>query len=175
MTTKQMHATLPCNKLLCWQFILNAEHLDDNAQIGDYNLLLSVNYWNHETWAVAWATVLYNSELGHTWPNTVLACHLRVVQKNYDDIGHKPYRPQKFHIGHKKCPYRPQTISATSISATGRKPVDDILLLHFNSSLRLKLTRSSATAEITAVGRCVYADAIYMASFGRSRVYSHSR
>ena len=63
---------------------------------------------------------------------------------NYDDIGHKPYRPrpyrpQKFHIGHKKCPYRPQTISATSISATGRKPVDDILLLHFSSSLRLKL------------------------------------
>ena len=31
-------------------------------------------------------------------------------------------------------------------------------------------TRSSATAEITAVGRCVYADAIHTASFARSRL-----
>ena len=37
------------------------------------------------------------------------------------------------------------------------------------------VTRSSATAEKTAVGRCVYADAIHTASFARSRVYSHSR
>ena len=36
------------------------------------------------------------------------------------------------------------------------------------------LTRSSATAQKTAVGHCVYADAIHTASFARSRVYSHS-
>jgi len=30
-----------------------------------------------------------------------------------------PYLHMWDHIGHKKCPYRPQTISAKSISATG--------------------------------------------------------
>ena len=39
--------------------------------------------------------------------------------------------------------------------------------------LHLK-TRSCATAQKTAVGHCVYADAIHTASFVRSRVYSDS-
>jgi len=51
--------------------------------------------------------------------------HFHFRRQNNNDIGHKPYRPRPYldiwnDIGHKKCSYRPQTTSATSISATVR-------------------------------------------------------
>ena len=44
-----------------------------------------------------------------------------------------------------------------------------------NLAVHYGVTRSCATAQKTAVGHSVFADAIHTASFARSRVYSHSR
>jgi len=57
--------------------------------------------------------------------SALVSAHLDYVNVNYDDIGHKPYRPRLYrpqtksatdhishsvyHIGHKQSPYRPQT------------------------------------------------------------------
>jgi len=80
-----------------------------------------------------------------------------VVWSNDIDISHKPYRPRLCwdiwdHVGHKKCPYRPQTTSARHIHICHRsKQAMPYVLVTFLFALQLKFTSQFTFCEFLCV------------------------